>query len=170
MTYDRHAHMRQLAYARSCATEETRAKIAAASKAAWARGGDGVERTKAALMASQKKARDVRYANSLATRDARFWAKVERTDECWLWTGAKNNKGYGQVRHDGKCILATHYALKLDGRPREDGMVARHGCDNPQCVNPAHLEWGTQRENMQDAKSRGRMNLSGLALGRGRAT
>lgn len=58
--------------------------------------------------------------------------------------------------------LASHIALHLDGRPRPEGASALHSCDNPGCVNPAHLRWGTQAENIQDRVSRKR---NGAAYG-----
>jgi hypothetical protein len=97
----------------------------------------------------------------------RWEAKVspEPNSGCWIWIGALDGHGYGQLRIAGKNVLATHVALKLAERPRPfPAAVARHKCDNPSCVNSAHLEWGTQQDNMRDAAQRGRANLSGLAV------
>jgi hypothetical protein len=78
-------------------------------------------------------------------------------DDCWEWSGARNNKNYGVLRVAGKNRLATHIALEVDGRPRPDAsLFALHRCDNPPCVNPNHLRWGTQAANMQEALSKGR--------------
>lgn len=91
---------------------------------------------------------------------ARFWKYTDRRgdDDCWPWSGQTNGGGYGVLpTHCGR-IRATHFSLMLLSRPRPS---ARHGachtCDNPICVNPAHLWWGTQRENMQDAKAKDRL-------------
>ena len=97
------------------------------------------------------------FRGSLADR---FWRKVIRagTDECWLWIGSTDRKGYGQIRMPGKGRLryATHVSLELVGRVIPEGMIALHTCDNPPCVNPAHLVVGTHRENTQDSINKGR--------------
>jgi hypothetical protein len=52
---------------------------------------------------------------------------------------------------------APRVALELDGRPVPVGMLACHACDNPQCVNPAHLCAGTPKQNTKDALERNRL-------------
>lgn len=93
-----------------------------------------------------------------------FWNKVRKAgpDECWVWTGALVKNGYGTFTIDDRTYNASHVALALDGRPRfiaEDGRpaVALHGdCSHTSCVNPAHLRWGTQKENIADKYRLGR--------------
>lgn len=94
-----------------------------------------------------------------------YWAKVDRRDEdgCWIWKGARTTGGYGQISsrstHRSRTVraLATHVALAIDGRARpQPNAVAMHSCDNPRCVNPRHLNWGTTTENMQDMWRKGR--------------
>lgn len=75
---------------------------------------------------------------------------------CWNWTGTIDGYGYGVIDYSGKRYRAHVLALEFDGRPVGGGMVARHKCDNPKCVNPEHLEVGTQRQNVYDAIARGR--------------
>lgn len=87
--------------------------------------------------------------------EARFWAKVERRgpDDCWTWLGAITTRGYGAL----SIHKATHIALTLSGLPRPDkGAMALHSCDNPPCVNPNHLRWGTAFENAMDMVNRKR--------------
>jgi hypothetical protein len=95
-----------------------------------------------------------------------FWEKVERrgADECWPWLGT-GVRGYGRI---GKK-LATHIALEIAGVERPTlSHGALHSCDNPPCVNPAHLRWGTQRENAADARDRHRfLNLQKTHCPRG---
>jgi hypothetical protein len=90
--------------------------------------------------------------------ETRFWAKVQKTEAgCWLWTGCTNHAGYGlfALRH-GKLAIAHRYAWTLDGRAIACGMNLCHSCDNPACVNPAHLWLGTQQENIRDCVAKGR--------------
>lgn len=89
----------------------------------------------------------------------RFWAKVEKRgdDQCWPWTGSKNERGYGSMGHCGRLRKATHISYEIANRsPFPAGMVARHTCDNPSCVNPAHIIPGTLRENAMDMVDRRR--------------
>ena len=99
----------------------------------------------------------------------RWEAKVspEPNSGCWLWLGAVDGHGYGQLAMPGgKKRLATHAALELHGRPRRaDAPCALHKCDNPNCVNPDHLEWGTMKQNTHQMMARGRSDFSGFAIG-----
>jgi hypothetical protein len=91
------------------------------------------------------------------TLEERFWAKVEKGDGCWAWRGAHDRDGYGFIKVGYSNRLATHVSLELAGRPLTDGQFALHHCDNPQCVNPAHLYSGSRLDNAADAKARGRL-------------
>ena len=93
------------------------------------------------------------------TTEMRFWAKVERGQECWIWTGARR-KGrfqYGRFLLDGKARLAHRIAWQLTNGPIPDGMCVLHRCDNPPCVNPEHLFLGTHADNMLDCSAKGRL-------------
>lgn len=92
--------------------------------------------------------------------ESRFVAKVDRRgpDECWPWLSGCDGNGYGSLSIGGKHTRATHISLILDGRSRPSKQhFACHRCDNPICVNPGHLWWGTQSENMRDAYAKGRV-------------
>jgi hypothetical protein len=95
------------------------------------------------------------------TVDERFWPKVDRRgpDECWPWTGALNDHGYGVFnpdgRHSGPTVKAHRFVLGLTG-PEFAAALIRHSCDNPPCVNPAHLSTGTHADNAADMVSRQR--------------
>lgn len=90
------------------------------------------------------------------TLQERFWRYVERGADCWEWTGSRSD-GYGTLRTDRSCIKAHRVSWILHKGPVPEGSVIRHRCDNAGCVNPDHLELGTQRDNMRDAMVRGRL-------------
>jgi hypothetical protein len=89
----------------------------------------------------------------LADRFANL-ASPEPNSGCWIWLGAVTKSGYGIIRIDGKTKLATHLSLELNGFPRSGSDFALHSCDTPSCVNPDHLRWGSQQENMADMEDR----------------
>ncbi len=91
--------------------------------------------------------------------EKRFWEKVEKTDSCWLWTAFKNNKGYGVINIGGRVTLAHRVSFEMHIRTLERGETVLHVCDVPLCVNPKHLQAGTQKENIQDMYEKGRACL-----------
>lgn len=79
----------------------------------------------------------------------RFWAKVERTETCWLWMGAPSRKGYAQFRTpEGKQVAVHRLAYAHIYGPIPDGMTLDHLCRVHNCVNPEHLEPVTRGENV----------------------
>lgn len=95
----------------------------------------------------------------MKTEEERFFEKVLKTGSCWIWTGAKNGDGYGVFYVEGRYRVASNYALEHFVTPSPvPGLLCLHSCDNPSCVNyEAHLSWGTQSENMQQARDRARL-------------
>lgn len=86
------------------------------------------------------------------TLDARFWAKVQITDDCWLWTGALNSRGYGCFAIRGRSQLAHRLSYEDAVGPIPDGLTIDHLCRTKHCVRPSHLEPVTAAENNQRAK------------------
>lgn len=103
-------------------------------------------------------------ASPVRTLAERFWEKVAKAgpDDCWLWTAALNEHGYGVMRPEGRrsgpTVKAHRVSAQLAGMDIE-GLFVRHACDNPPCVNPAHLEPGTPKDNADDMIARGRQAL-----------
>ena len=90
------------------------------------------------------------------TPEARFWAKVQKTDGCWLWNGAHSPEGYGKLTIDRKQIRAHRYAYELTYGPIARGLLVCHRCDSPRCVRPDHLFLGTIEDNNKDMSRKGR--------------
>lgn len=98
--------------------------------------------------------------------EERFWRFVDRSGECWIWTGSKR-RGYGQIAI-GKNLapaLAHRVSFALAGREFTGEGIVRHVCDNPPCVRPDHLLSGTMAENSEDMGARGRRKMPQPRLG-----
>lgn len=80
--------------------------------------------------------------------ESRFWPKVCKTSTCWQWTAARTPAGYGVLKVDGETAYAHRLAYGLEHGGVPPGLDLDHLCRNPGCVNPAHLEAVTHRENM----------------------
>lgn len=88
---------------------------------------------------------------------SRFWKKVRvnETTGCWEWTGSRNHHGYGRFCTDRLHTVRAHRHLYLTLVERiADSVSVLHSCDNPPCVNPAHLSAGSHSRNMAEAAER----------------
>jgi hypothetical protein len=98
----------------------------------------------------------------------RFWSRVDKTGDCWLWTYCKNTCGYGVFGvGTGKHVLAHRAAWTYTNGDIPKGLSVLHKCDNPICVRPAHLFLGTQRDNVRDMWRKGRNARMALHARRG---
>lgn len=93
---------------------------------------------------------------------ARFWSKVDRRgpDECWPWLAGTFRDGYGNFKAARRGLKAPRVAFFLHHGRDADALLVCHTCDNPACCNGAHLYDGTNRDNIGDAKERGRLNTA----------
>ena len=76
-------------------------------------------------------------------------------DECLIFPGAPDPDGYKGITFNGRKARA-HRVMCILAHGAPNGRIARHRCDNPPCVNPKHLHWGTDADNVRDCMERGR--------------
>lgn len=81
---------------------------------------------------------------------------IDYATGCWVWTGGKNSEGYGRIKFNGKLLLTHRLSYQDSVGPIPEGQYVLHRCDNRSCFNPDHLYIGTQIDNMQDRRRKGR--------------
>lgn len=89
--------------------------------------------------------------------EERFEQQYEKDEEtgCWVWTGTRHDRGYGQIGVDSKTVGAHRYSYELHNGDIPEGAFICHKCHNPPCVNPDHLYAGDAKSNAQDAIDNG---------------
>lgn len=92
----------------------------------------------------------------LAETLGRFWLRVDKTDDCWVWIGFRNRDGYGRAPFGGVTHMAHRLSWILHFGPIPPKKLICHRCDVPACVRPDHLFVGTQLDNMIDMARKGR--------------
>ncbi|NTW50648.1 MAG: HNH endonuclease [Chlorobiales bacterium] len=101
---------------------------------------------------------------------ALFWAKVRKTEYCWEWVAAKNEKGYGVFGIGKETDKAHRIAWRLLVGSIPKYLFCCHRCDNPACVNPGHLFLGTNKDNVDDMIRKGRNSPPPYMAGHNRLT
>lgn len=105
---------------------------------------------------------------------ASFCTKIDKSagdTSCWIWTGRTNKDGYGYTSAINGNVLAHRVMYDHEVEPIPKGMCVLHHCDNPACVNPAHLFMGTRADNNRDRNEKGRtVGSKCYGLNNGKAT
>lgn len=81
---------------------------------------------------------------------------IETKSGCLEWQMTRTSTHYGQIWLRGKMVLVHREMATLIYGPPAGREMALHSCDNPSCINPKHLSWGSHSENMKQMYSRGR--------------
>lgn len=92
----------------------------------------------------------------MTSREARFWKFVEPIMDdrgCWEWRGNRDSKNYGRLIFQHERIFAHRFSYGLHVSD-PGNLCVLHKCDNPPCVNPAHLFLGTKADNNRDRKAK----------------
>lgn len=83
--------------------------------------------------------------------------KIDDATGCWLWQGARNSDGYGNIKYKRKCCLVHRVAYEQFIGPIKDRVLHKRECPNRNCFNPEHLYDGDQSDNNSDAYANGRI-------------
>lgn len=98
----------------------------------------------------------------VASTEDRFWAKVNKTDTCWLWEGSLHYKGYGQFLFNGRTQKAHRAAYQMLVGPIPEGLSIDHICHVRNCVNPEHLRPVTNKQNGEHRAGPNKHSTTGI--------
>lgn len=96
------------------------------------------------------------------TAEERFWSKVDKTNKCWLWTGACLPTGYGAFRHEGKTVYPHRLSYAWTNGEIPEGLQVDHRCHDRSCVRPEHLRLVTNAQNLQNRRGATRASTTGV--------
>lgn len=102
-----------------------------------------------------------RQSTPHANPEQRFWAKVNKSSECWEWTGSRS-RGYGYFYLGGKQVPAHRFAHEQRTGPIPEGLEIDHICHNRACVKPDHLRAATGKQNREHLLGAHKGNRSGV--------
>jgi hypothetical protein len=89
------------------------------------------------------------------SNECMFLASFEKRGECWIWKAQRDKDGYGVMRLKGRGRIKAHrFSFQLGRGEIPPGLMVRHTCDTPECVNPDHLVTGTALDNKKDCIER----------------
>jgi hypothetical protein len=108
-------------------------------------------------MRRYRDARRVRPSHIGRAVTDRFWEKVDRSGECWVWIGGRRPNGYGAFYVGRRKVGAHRVSYQLAFGVDPGDLDVLHRCDNPPCVRPDHLWLGTPVDNALDARAKGRL-------------
>lgn len=89
----------------------------------------------------------------------RLFGRITISGDCWIWAGSKSPEGYGGIAVDGGVRSTHRVAWELTNGKIPEGMCVLHKCDIPSCINPGHLFLGSNKDNAEDRKAKGRNGL-----------
>lgn len=95
---------------------------------------------------------DIKFIRSFQDR----YHMIPGGSGCWEWSGPYDKDGYGVIKRLGKTYRAHRVSFTIHNGKIPEGLMILHSCDNPKCVNPAHLSPGTAKDNSDDMIRRGR--------------
>ena len=96
------------------------------------------------------------------TAEERFWEKVDKTGECWLWTASCTPAGYGKFRHGGKLVYSHRLSYSWTNGEIPEGLYIDHRCHQRNCVRPDHLRLVTHAQNHQNRRGANSNNATGV--------